>query len=161
MRYFQPKRVDGRSYRDVVVDLFKIKSPGDIITYPALAAALELNNRGVIQQSALAANKVLLKLYRRGIKNVRNVGYRVIAAREHMIVAAGHESKAERQLVRMVNFLDGARIEEMSDVERQLHLSQSLLSRAMLDSHRFTNRRIDRLEELLRGGRTIEPDAKD
>src|SRR5271165_7697040 len=118
---FKPTREDGRSYRDVTVDLFKNLVPNTIVNYEQLGKELELNpesDRNRIQMAVRSANKVLLKMHNRGVTNVPTVGYRVLEAREHMIVANGHQNKADRALIRAQNFYEGTNLSEMTQHER-------------------------------------------
>ncbi len=157
MEYFKPKRADGRSYRDVAVDAFKDKEPGEIVSYKTLEKILDLNERGSIQMAVHAANKLLLKLHKRGVKNVVNKGYRVLEAREHMIVANGHQTKADRAMSSALQFYAGADLSAMTEAERKLHHGQQMLAQAVFASHQHLDKRIRRIEDLLSGTNTVNP----
>jgi hypothetical protein len=152
---FKPKRADGYSLRDIVVNLMKDKPPDTVIPYSDLMQVLETNDPNIVRTTALAANKVLLKQHQRGIKNVRNVGYRILRANEHMLAANGHQTKAERQMVKAINFFDGTNLAEMTEVERKLHLGQHMLAQATLAGFQHLTKRIDRIEALLKGTVTV------
>lgn len=155
---FQPTRPDGRSYRNLVVEAFNGLSPGMVLSYAQLAGPLDLDperDKAKIQAAVRAANKVLLELHQRGIANVRAVGYRVLPAREHVIVANGHQSKADKALVRALGFYEGANLSEMTPVERKLHEGQHMLAQAIVQSHKHLSRRIDMIESILAGGGKI------
>jgi len=160
MEWFKPKREDGRSVRDVALSVLKDRSPETIVTYEELGKALELNPRnradlGKIQMAVRDANSVLLKTYSRGVKNVPMTGYRILPAREHVVVANEHQNKATKALKRSLNFFEGANLSEMTDVERKLHQGQHMLAQALMASHEHLDRRINRIEALLKGGETI------
>jgi hypothetical protein len=159
MTAFKPVRADGRSYRDVIVDLFKDADYGRRMTYGELAEALGVSSRDrtTVQQSARNANKVLLKIYKRGLKCIVNVGYRVIQPNEHMLVATNHQSKATRAMRTALTFYDGADLTRMTDVERRLHHGQQLIAVAVMASHEHLDRRIRKIEDLL-ASKTIDAD---
>jgi hypothetical protein len=151
---FKPIRADGRSYRIVAVEHLKDKSPGTIVPYQELGAALELDPETEltkIQVSVRAANMTLLKRHSRGVENVTNVGYRILYAREHMVVAHSRETKAETQMRMSVAFFDGANLEEMTDHERREHNEHAMLSHQLFAMHSYNKSRFDRLEALFRG----------
>lgn len=156
---FRPTREDGRSFRDVAVDVIKDAAPETVIAYRTLADALGLHparDKEKLQKAVRAANKILLKLYRRGVRNVPLTGYRVLPAREHMIVADAHQTKADRAMARALNFYEGANLAEMTEIERKLHQQGQMLAQAIISSHRHLDRRLKRVEELLRGSETLD-----
>jgi len=161
MKPFTPKREDGRSLRTVVVDLFKNEDYGKTISYKQLAVELGLHpvaDLSIIQHTALSANKQLLKLHKRGLQAVRNTGYRIIDPREHMVVANSHASKAERAMVRALQFFSGTDLTKLTDIERKLHHGQQMIAMALYASHQHLDKRIQKIEELLAGTSTINPD---
>lgn len=151
---FQASRLDGRSFRDVAVDAMKGAEPETIISYEALGKALGLspkNDLHKIQAAARAANIILLKYHSRGIKNVSNVGYRMIPARENMIVAGNHQTRADRAHGRAVAFFDGANLEQMTATERKTHEGLSIIAHQLAAGHAYIKGRFDRLEALFKG----------
>jgi hypothetical protein len=159
-KHFVPKREDGRTYCDVLVDFIKDKPPETVVSYAELADILGLSpdaDRGIIQNTKLQANKVLLNLYQRRVVSVRGVGYRVIPAREHRAVAGSHQSKAERQMVTSVSILAGTRLEELTESERVMHRNQLMLAQSTLAGFQYLDRRINHIEQLLKGTTTINP----
>lgn len=158
---FETKRADGRSYQVVALDALKGIKPNDIISYQDLGRVLDLHpahERMKIQQAVRLANKKLLKLHQRGVKAVTNRGFRMLPAREHVIVANGHQSKADKSMVRAIEFFNGANMSDMTEAERKLHQGQAMLAQALYASHKSLDRRIQRLEDILDpNSKTIEP----
>jgi hypothetical protein len=150
---FEPKRADGRSYRNCAVDALKDLPPGTVVPYETFATALEVDpdkNLRKIQAAVRAANKILLKLHQRGVTAVPGVGYRVLQAREHVVAASGFQSKANRALGRAVAFYEGTDLSQLTAIERRLHEGQRMLVTALVASHRHLDRRIQKIEDLLR-----------
>jgi hypothetical protein len=161
---FKSKRADGRSYRDLAVERLRDVVPGTVVSYEELGVAFDLNPKTELPRIRAAvgnAVKMLLKQYSIGIKNVAGKGYRVVPAREHMIAAGSHQSKAERQMNTALAWYEGAKLDEMTPAERKLHQGQHMLAQAIVSSHKHLNERINRIESLLQGGRTIEHDDDD
>jgi hypothetical protein len=159
---FEPKRPDGRSYRDVAIDLLKDMERGEIVTYQALGRALDLHpvrDRAKIQNAVRQANKPLLKLHQRGVQAVENEGYRMLPAREHVMVANGHQSKADKAMVRAIDFFNGTDLTQLTDAERKLHQGQAMLAQALYASHKSLDRRIRRIEDIL-DPKTIDGSAE-
>jgi len=157
--HFKPIREDGRSYRDVAVETLKDMEPEAVATYKELGAALDLspkNDLQKIQMAVRAANIILLKRHSRGVRNVPTVGYRVLPARENMVVAGSHQTRADKAMVRALTFYEGTNLGEMTEIERRLHQGQHMLAQAVMASHRQVNRRMDKIEGLLAGGKTVQ-----
>jgi hypothetical protein len=149
---FETKRKDGRSYRVVALEFLRKFNPEDTIGYDDLGKELQLHPKkdlNQIQQAVRAANKSLLKVHKRGVKVVTGRGYRMLPAREHMIVANGHQTKADKAMVRCIEFFNGANLSEMTEVERKLHQGQAMLAQAIFASHQHLDRRMKRLEDII------------
>ena len=153
MSRFQPKRPDGRSYRDVAVDIFKGLPYGAVVSYDAIGRELDLKQRPLIQGAVRAANQVLLKIHQRGLKTIAGTGYRVLESREHMIEANGQQTKADKAMVRALRLYEGTNLSNMTDTERHLHHGQHVLAQAIYASHQHLDKRIRRIEDLLRGSK--------
>jgi len=155
---FKSQRPDGRSYRDVVIAALKEQPTETIVTYEELSSILELDperEHTKIIAAVNAAVKPLLKLHQRGIQSVRNVGYRILPAREHVLVANKHQGKAERAMTRALSFYEGTNLSELSETERRLHHGQYILAQAIVASHRHLDKRITQIEKLLGGSVTL------
>jgi hypothetical protein len=158
MDFFKPTRPDGKSYREVAVEALKDLEYGTVLNYSTLGKALDINHktdRQKIQAVVRLANVGLLKLYKRGLENVKNVGYRIIEPKEHMIVANGHQAKADRAMVAAIRFYNGADLSKMTESERKLHHGQHMLAEAIYASHTHLDKRIKRIEDLLQGTATL------
>lgn len=158
---FKPTRADGRSYRDVAVEALKDRVPEEIVSYEELGKMLDIdpeNELTRIRSIVRSAIKPLLQLHRRGLSNVPGKGYRVLPAREHMLVSSNHRSKADRAIGRALAYLEGANREEMTEMERKLHDGQCMIVQAIHASHQHLDKRMSKIEELLRGGGTIQHD---
>jgi hypothetical protein len=148
---FKTKRSDGRSLRVIAFDLLKTKSPDDVCSYQELGNLLGLNpkrERSVIQAVVRSANKALLKLHQKGVE-ITDQGYRIVQPREHMLVANGHQNKADRALARALRWYENTDLSSLTEIERKLHQGQHMLARAIFASHQHLDRRIKRLENVL------------
>jgi len=77
MEYFKPKRPDGKSMREVMVEGLKDCDYGTIVNYKALGDILTISDKQKIQATVRVANRDLLKFYQRGLRNIPGVGYRI------------------------------------------------------------------------------------
>lgn len=101
MSPFQPAGVRARWLE--VYDVLKAAKVGDIITYEQLGEALELDpaaDRHKIQMAVRRAAQEHEKADKRALDSVKNVGYRIVDAPEHVMLARRHQSKASKALVR-------------------------------------------------------------
>jgi hypothetical protein len=148
---FKTKRPDGRSPRLIALDFLKTKSPDDVCSYQELGDVLGFHprkERAAIQSAVRSANKTLLKLHQKGVEVADN-GYRVVQPREHMLVASGHQNKADRALARALRWYENTDLSALTEVERKLHQGQHMLARAIFASHQHLDRRIKKLEDVL------------
>jgi hypothetical protein len=149
---FKAKRADGRSRRQVVLDLCKTKSPHDVVTYEELGQALDLDpvaDRTIIQGTVQHANQSLLKEYQRGMQVIPNTGYQVLEAREHLDAAGKHQRKSTRAQGRAVHFLKNTKLEEMTPTERQLHQGQLMIAQMVLTHHKQTAAHLKRHDQAI------------
>lgn len=152
---FMPARADGRSDRQVVLDLVGDSEPETLFTYDDLVAALSVGlDRPVIRrkrvyQSVGSANTLLLRERHRFLSVVRDIGYRVIRADEHVNVAIDKKSRAEKYISRGVQILRDAKVSELSDAERALHQGQLLIMTGLLAATRESERRHNKSEALI------------
>lgn len=85
----------------VVYDLLRPLKFGEVLTYEAIADALELDadtDRHVIQMASRRALRELLNIDHRGSKAVTNVGYRIAKPEEHVTLAKDKNKRAGRQI---------------------------------------------------------------
>jgi hypothetical protein len=145
---FKPKG-DLPEWRLIYDKLLERADFGDVITLDQLDEVLDRpfsDNRGPLYR----ARNHLGDMRRRWIEAVPGVGYRVIEAAEHMTVAQGRKNRARRQLRAMV------RIGEITDLSRltpdQLAQfdSQAKVNAAVYMALVHHERRLTRLEEVLR-----------
>ena len=155
---FRTKRPDGKSYRELAVDALKDEPIGSVVSYVKLMERLDVDDRHKVNAIVRSAIKSLLKLYNIGVRCIPNVGYRVLRANEHMLVANEHKSKSLRSVKRALNFFEGTDLNKMTEIERKLHSNQHMLAEFVMSSHRHINKRMDRIEALLKGGETIKAD---
>lgn len=73
---------------------------GDVLTYTTLAEMFPGLDRHGLQSVIRRAQKELLEENKRGLKNVRGQGYRVIDPSEHMHIARWHQERSLKSLRR-------------------------------------------------------------
>lgn len=153
---FQASRADGRSDRQVIIDLAESAPPDTVFLFDDLLAALregvpeerEIDLKHVYQ-AVITANKALLADSHRYLVNERGIGYRVARAEEHTELAVNRRNKAEDNLSQGLELLRQARVDELTDSQRLLHQGQLMIIGGLVDHMRATNRRLDRQERLI------------
>lgn len=87
----------------ILYDLLVKLRVGDVLTYPEMAEALELDPEGdrqVIQLAMRRAARELEEVDKHAVDNVAGVGYRIIAPTEQLGLAKRHQRKSGRALAR-------------------------------------------------------------
>lgn len=153
---FQPSRSDGRSDRQVIVDLAWNAEPDTVFTYDELLGALQEGTDREIGFSHVyaaigAANKTLLTEQKRYLGVVRGIGYRVIHAAEQLGVALVKKDRAQNHLKRGIELLRHARLEELDEAQRTLHEGQLMILAGFHQAIQESERRHNRADELIQG----------
>jgi len=154
MKLFEASRNDGRSDRQVVFELVRDADPETTYSYEDMCGALTKGTdreitRGVVYRAAGAANHTLMRERKRALVVVRNVGYRVIRADEHLTVALVKKDRAETMVQRGIELLRHARVDELDEPHRTLHEGQLLVMSGFYDALRSTRRRQEQHDETI------------
>lgn len=96
-----------------------------VIPYTAINAAMEadVQHDDRARAAFLAAGGVLLGEDRRGVENVRSVGYRIYRNDEHRRVARGREKRGLRQLRAAVKVITATALDSLPPAEVALVLT--------------------------------------
>jgi hypothetical protein len=87
----------------VLYEMLRPLAPDSTITYEEMGEALELDSDGDRTTIQLAMRRAALELEQvdnRAVDSVRNIGYRIVLAPEHLTLAERHQRRARSSLVR-------------------------------------------------------------
>jgi len=153
---FEVKRKDGRSNTQVICDLVgSNNAPGRVFSYKEIGEALSVGSdrefdRPDIQQAVRNAGPKLGKIHQRALQNVRQTGYRLAKAEEHMGLAVDRQVKASRQLKRGYEILRDVKEDEIKDEQVRLALrGQFLVMSGLFHAVAAHERRLGRVEKLI------------
>jgi uncharacterized Ntn-hydrolase superfamily protein len=151
---FAPSRADGRSDRQVIFDVVAEAEPETVFTYEALIEALsagldETVDRRRVYRAITNANKTLLHERSRYLSVVKNTGYRVLRADEHLPAAIDRKQSAVSKLKQGMELLRNAKIEELDEAQRVLHQGQLMIMSGLYDAVRESHRRHDKQERVI------------
>lgn len=112
------------------------------IPYAAINAALEadVEHDSRARKAVLAAGVVLLREDRRGIENVRNVGYRIYRNDEHRRVARGREKQGLRRFRKAAEILTATALDSLPPSEVALVLTDQARLAITLAVHKKLGR---------------------
>ena len=166
MSPFTPK--GDRSQRVVVVELAAQARPGDLITYEAIAQALDLDpaqHRERIRQAVTAARPLLLVDHKRCLVADPGNGYRVAYAREQAGIAQVHRRKADRQVGKALAIIEHVDENSMTPDELKRHRAVGLVIRNLAGRMTSAEDRLAQLEAMVFGAGPkiikgdVEPEA--
>lgn len=133
-------------------ELLQKLTVGDVLTYEAMAEALELDaedDRHTIQVAMRRASKELEEENKHATEAVKNVGYRIVEPEEHLTLARRQQRKSSKALVRgnskVVNV-------DLSDVDPEVRKAFQVMASAFamqMEFNRRTDVRQKKLEESL------------
>lgn len=154
MTAFVPSRIDGRSDRRIVFELAREAEPDTLFDFETLEAALQEGVDGEIQRSRISravrqANHTLLRERRRFLVSVSGHGYRMIRSDEHLPVALGKKDRAERQIKEGIELLKNARLDELTEPQRTLHVGQLMILDGVYRMARASEKRHAKQEQIL------------
>lgn len=160
---FKIKRADGRSNAQVLLDFVKGKEAGAVFSYGEIAAALSEGSTKAyterdVKGLAVKVYPRLLKEQARALHNVRNVGYRLAPASQHVALANHRQTKADRQMLRGVQTLQHVRWDEMDANQKLAHEGQLLVVGALYQSMKALERRQNAVEAAIK--RVREPEKE-
>lgn len=144
---FQP--LGEHSRREIVLGVLQQHQPEDVITYEALAEALDLDatrDRQAIQGAVHDAAKDYLKQDHRAVEAVRTVGYRIVTAEEHIKLSDRQQRRASRALQRGHRLTTNVNFTELSpEAAAVMHVMAQGFA-AQMDFNRRFDRRLARQE---------------
>lgn len=149
---FEAAREDGRTYSQVIIDLVRDANPGTQFSYDDICNALtDGSPRKFRKQDAvgvvLRANKKLIRLHNRTLRNVFGHGYKVAHAHEHMDLAENRKIKADRQLEWALDLLNHVDWNGLDENQRMAHMGQLALTSALFTQQRALEARLAKLEK--------------
>jgi hypothetical protein len=142
----------------MIYDLLQGKQPGDLITYAEMGTALDLDHtrqqdKLTIQLAMRRAAKEFEIVDRHAVDAVRNVGYRVVHADEHLGLARRHQRKAGKAVVRARSKVTHVDLNEVTDpaARAALELAAVVLSRQedMMRTFSIRQARLERTVEMV------------
>lgn len=132
-----------------VYDMLKPLVVDDVLTYEALAQALGLNadhDRPVMQAAVRRAARTFEQADKHALVAVPNVGYRVVRADEHVVLARGQQRRASRALERGHSKVVNVDLRGLSPEVRALTEATARAFSLQMDFNRRFDVRQQRLE---------------
>jgi uncharacterized membrane protein YccC len=155
MMTFEPKG-DVAEWQ-LIYDTIKPLQIGDVITYDELTEALGRDFR-TARGPFHKANRELLTDEKRGLLNLRNVGYRVVTAEEHEGAAKAQHRFAKRRLRQSKHWLKNTDRSDLTpEVAARFDRLESTLDR-QIDFTRRLDQRVARVEKALEASRSEAQD---
>lgn len=157
---FEPSRADGRSDRQVILDTVTDAVPETVFSYEVLIEALaegldaERIDKRRVYRAVANANQTLLREKSRYLAVVRNLGYRVLRADEHLPAAIDRKQSAVSKLRQGMDLLRNAKLEELDEAQRVLHQGQLMIMGGLYDAVRESHQRHDKQERVIAELRT-------
>lgn len=151
---FKPSRTDGRSDRRVVFELIENSEPDTTVTYNEIIEALQDGldsevDRSRAQRAVSQANKTFLREKSRCLTVVKDVGYRVVRADEHVGLALNKKISAERKLACGVEIMRHVNLDELSESQRKSHLGSLMIMSGLHQMVKESANRHDKSEALI------------
>jgi hypothetical protein len=148
-------RTTGRTNSEVLAELVKEAAPGTVFSYEELRDVLEADtetrfDRPRVCAAVRRANTRILRQHQRELRVVKGSGYRLASASEHLELALGRTTRADRQIRRGLLTLNNVRWNELDPNARAAHEGQLLLTSAMYQMVSGLRRRQDRSEQVIR-----------
>lgn len=115
----------------VLYEMLRPLAPDSTLTYDEMATSLDLDpvkEKTVIQLAMRRAALELEKVDNRAVDSVRNVGYRVVQAPEHLTLAERHQRKARGSLVRSHSKVEHV---DFNDLDQDSRKAFEIVGRAL------------------------------
>lgn len=146
MKQIKISRINGKSNSEVLVEHVSGAQPDTEFSYDDLRGALEKDtiqkySNQMVCAVVRIANRQLLRLHQRELRNVRNAGFRLVPAKEHMALATIRHDKADKQIARALLTLRHVRWHELDENTRRAHEGQLMLTSAIYAETRALRKR--------------------
>lgn len=148
---FEPIGAESR-WRTVYA-LLRERHVNDVVTYEEMGAVLDLDpitDRPAIRGSVGRAAQEFEVVDLHAIAPVRNVGYRIVEAPEHLGLAQNHQRKSSRQLKRGRGKIEHVDLNELSGDQRVEYALAARLISMQMDFNRRTDIRLKNHDEAIR-----------
>jgi hypothetical protein len=151
---FAPSREDGRSDRQVVIDLVETSQPGDMLYHNEILEELrEGTDRDIrrehVYRAANAASRWLIKHSKQALVPVRGQGYRVSVPDDFHGLTLVRRDRASTQLARGNEVVEHAPFGDMSDEIRQAMLPLAILISGAYGQLHAHHRRLARHDDVI------------
>lgn len=137
-----------RSRRDILTSFVRDHQPGDVLTYEVLGDVLGAGSRGEVQSAVNGAKLAIERDTNRALVAVKNTGYRIVSAREHLPLALVHQRKSMRQVRRAKSKVDHVLLADLSQDERTAVIAAGVAFAAQERFLRTADARYAKREEL-------------
>jgi len=148
---FTITRSDGRSNAQVILDHVKDGEPGRVYPHAELLVALDVGSdrahtRPDVYHAVRTALPRVLREHQRRLHAVRQVGYRLARASEHVSLARCDRHRADVQLKRGLATLQNVMFDEMTPNERSAHEGTLMVVSALWANQAAMDRRLRKVE---------------
>ena len=143
---FEPK--GPKSQRQMLVDVVKEHSPGDVLEYGVLQELLRIPSRRGVQAAVNGAKPSIERVTKRCLVAEPNEGYRIISAAEHYDRAVVHQKKARRQTKRALSKVKNVKMGELTVEQRAMATAAVTALSLQADFERRADLKYARKEEL-------------
>jgi len=147
---FRTKRPDGRAEWRVIFELVREGEPDTVFPYEMLGQALDITDRQRIQQATRQANKHLWKASNRSLKNIPNVGYRILRAQEHEDQATDYHQRSRKQMRSAVQVIEATDLAQLNNSERTRVLEVASIFIRMAKAIDYHGRQLAHHDQLIR-----------
>ena len=154
MTAFKP--LGEKSRRVMVMEEISTRDEGDIITYDELGEVLGGVDRSDVQAAVNDAKVGLEKKYSKAVVAIRNEGYRVVHAKEHLGLAQHHQRKSFRQLVKSRSKVVNVDYKKLSEGERAAMTLAATAINLTIEAARRHDIRASRLEKAVETVKTTQ-----
>lgn len=156
---FEVARPDGRSDSEVLVNVIRNRSPGEVVTYEQLADELAKGTdhtytRQAVQSVVARSERKIAVILSRALLNVRGSGYKLALAEEHQRIAGNKKDRSQKLLKRGLRTLQHVRWDEMDPNQRAAHEGQLMILSAVASAVDGLNARMARVEATLEAAKS-------
>lgn len=145
---FKVKRKDGRPQWRVIYDHVCDWAPNDTLSYRDGLKLLDTGNRALLHQAVGRCNIELLKSRQRQLGNIKNTGYRIIAAAEHIEYVHRDERRAKRAITKASRVGTNVQWGELTNEQRDELLAKNSVLAIKQDILKANDARIKRWDNL-------------
>ena len=151
---FKSTRSSGKSDAKIIKELVEDSESDTLFRFDELIEALEADThrrftRASVTNAVSRSRRYVLRGTQKTLVSIKNVGYKVAPADQHIGLSQDRWRRSNRQLEAGLDLLENVQMDELTPAQRDAHKGQLMVSRTLYENQLAIQRRQEKTEEAI------------